>query len=112
MKTIFFFLLSLTLTFAPTAISARADSSDAQQIEVVITPKRILLITDELPVKHLAVRVFDSMNHVVIEKEFSSKTADWSFDVSHLPSGAYTVQVGDQAPVAFVQTGDVTRANL
>lgn len=112
MKTILLSLLSLLLTFGPAAASSPRTDSVGAQIEIVITPKRILLVTDELPMKSLVVRVFDSSNHIVIQKEFSSKTTDWSFDVSHLPGGSYTVQVGAQTPVAFVQSATAFRANL
>lgn len=101
MKTIFSFLLTLTLAFAAFAHNNPVAASD---IDVVITQKRILIITDELPVKHLAVQVIDAANHVILQKEFSSKTADWSLDVADLPSGTYTLQVGSEAPIAFVKT--------
>lgn len=110
MKTIFSLLLSLTLATAAFSHTPVA----ATQVDVVITQKRILFVSDELPVKHLAVQVIDAANHVVMEKNFSSKTADWSLDVSDLPTGNYTVQVGTQAPVSFVKTAaaGAFKANL
>ncbi|MBL7803657.1 MAG: hypothetical protein JNL02_07985 [Saprospiraceae bacterium] len=102
MKTIFSLLLSLTLSAA--AFAHTAAFFPQTEVEVVITQKRVLLITDELPVKSLAVQVIDAANRVVKEKNFTSKTADWALDVSDLPNGTYTLQVGDQAPVAFVKT--------
>lgn len=101
MKTIFSLLLSLTLSVAAFAHIPQGATS---QVEVVITQKRILLVADELPVKHLAVQIFDAAHQVIMEKDFSSKTADWSIDVSDLPTGSYSVQVGTQAPIAFVKT--------
>ncbi len=101
MKTIFSLLLSLTLSVAAFAHTTPVATS---QVEVVITQKRILLVADELPVKHLAVQIFDATNRVIMEKDFTSKTADWSIDVSELPTGTYTVQVGTQTPVPFVKT--------
>ncbi|HNE29715.1 MAG TPA: hypothetical protein PKL15_12685 [Saprospiraceae bacterium] len=110
MKTIFSFLFTLTLSFAAFAHNTPVTTD----IDVVITQKRILFIADELPVKHLAVQVIDAAHHVILQQDFSSKTADWSLDVSDLPSGTYTLQVGNQAPIPFVKTeaAGAFRANL
>lgn len=102
MKSLFSFLLCLMLAFAPAALSA-INPPTASEVEVIITPQRILLVADELPVKSLGVQIFDATSRVVMTQQFSSKTADWSLDVSALPVGSYTVQVGDQAPVPFIK---------
>ena len=63
-------------------------------IEVVVTQDQIWLMADEKPVKDLPVQVVDANGEVVLQKLFSSKTTEWSFDVSTLPAGKYKILIG------------------
>lgn len=71
------------------------------EVKVIVTPRRIWLVADEIPVHSLQVRVFDATGKVVLERKFSSKTADWSLDLAALPTGRYSVVAGAQEPIRF-----------
>ena len=81
-------------------VSAATISSDPE-VKVVVSAKRIWLVTDEISVKNLSVQVLDQKGKVVLEKTFSSKMTDWSLQIEHLPRGCYTVQVGEQKATCF-----------
>ncbi|MCC6282369.1 MAG: hypothetical protein IT262_17325 [Saprospiraceae bacterium] len=81
-------------------VSAATPASDPE-VKVVVSAKRIWLVTDELSVKSLNVQVFDQKGVVVMEKTFSSKMTDWSLQIENLPKGCYTVKVGAQQATCF-----------
>lgn len=60
---------------------------------VVVSTKKIWIVADERPVKHLLVEVIDVKGRVVLSKDLSSKVADWSLSVKELPAGKYSVRV-------------------
>ncbi len=82
-------------------INAAAASQHDPEVKVIISPRRIWLVADEMPVKNLTVQVFDLQGKVVLEQRFSSKTADWSLDLQSLPVGRYSVVAGAQEPIRF-----------
>lgn len=101
MKTRIFATAIICLFFSLlTFVSAASPSSDPE-IKVVVSAKRIWLVTDEISIKHLSVQVLDQKGKVVLEKTFSSKMTDWSLQIEHLPKGTYTVQVGGQKATYF-----------
>lgn len=70
-------------------------------VKVVVSAKRIWLVADEMAVKNLTVQVMDQKGKVVLEKNFSSKIADWSLSIDQLPEGSYSIQVGAQKAICF-----------
>jgi hypothetical protein len=70
-------------------------------VKVVVGTKRIWLVADEISVKHLTVQVLDEVGKIVMEKQFSSKTTDWSLRIESLPEGAYSVVVGKEKMADF-----------
>ncbi|MEO6038034.1 MAG: hypothetical protein ABIQ93_06435 [Saprospiraceae bacterium] len=100
MKKSIFFALFCALFLQISAASA-AVPSNCPEVKIVVSARRIWLVTDEIPVKSLTVQVFNAAGKVVLEQKFSSKTADWSLDLEKLPAGAYSVVAGTQAPVLF-----------
>ena len=95
-----FFSLLLSLSQSIAASNSNISSSDPD-IKVVVSQKRIWLVTDEISVKSLTVQVLDARGKVVMEKHLSSKVADWSLRIESLPEGNYTVQVGDKKMADF-----------
>jgi hypothetical protein len=81
-------------------VSAVTPSSDPE-VKVVVSAKRIWLVTDEVSVKNLNVQVLDQTGKVVMEKTFSSKMTDWSLQIEQLPKGSYCVKVGVQQATCF-----------
>jgi len=75
--------------------------SQQPEVKVIVSPRRIWLVADEMPVKNLQVQIFNAAGKIMVDQKFSSKTADWSLDVTALPAGSYTVVAGSQAPVHF-----------
>ncbi len=91
-------ICALFLQIAP---ATAATVTQFPEVKVVVSARRIWLVADEMPVKNLQVQVFNVAGKVVLDKKFSSKTADWSLDLTALPAGEYTVVAGKQAPVHF-----------
>ncbi len=89
---------ALFSTIAPATVTA---ATHLPEVKVIVSARRIWLVADEMPVKNLTVQVFNAAGKLVLDQKFSSKTADWSLDVTNLPAGAYTIVAGKQAPVLF-----------
>ena len=70
-------------------------------VKVVVGTKRIWLVADEISVKHLTAQVKNEKGKIVMEKQFSSKTSDWSLHIEPLPEGDYTVVVADKKVADF-----------
>lgn len=71
------------------------------EIKVVVSQKRIWLVTDEISVKNLTVQVMNEQGKIVMEKTLSSKMTDWSLNIESLASGKYSVMVGSKKVTAF-----------
>ncbi len=100
MKKSFLIALFCALFLQMNAASAATPSNDPE-VKVIVSPRRIWIVADEMPVKNLTVQVFDLQGKVVMEQKFSSKTADWSLDLQTLPAGRYSVVAGAQEPIRF-----------
>ncbi|HOY05576.1 MAG TPA: hypothetical protein PLO67_09240 [Saprospiraceae bacterium] len=81
-------------------VSAATPVSDPA-VKVVVSAKRIWLVTDEISVKNMSVQVIDQKGKIVLEKNFSSKMTDWSLYIEQLPKGCYTVQIDGQKATCF-----------
>jgi len=81
--------------------AAATTPSNDPEVKLIVSPRRIWIVADEMPVKSLIVQVFDLQGKVVMEQKFSSKTADWSLDLQALPAGRYSVVAGTQEPIRF-----------
>ena len=95
---VFSVFLSLAQSFASANTNISGNDPD---VKVVISQKRIWLVTDEISVKSLTVRVLNAKGKVVMEKQFSSKVTDWSLRIESLPEGRYTVEVGEKKIADF-----------
>lgn len=93
-------LLSALICFLSLSL-AQAASITPDDIRVVFSAKKIWFIADETPCKQLPVYVIDGTGKVVLEKNFTSKSADWSLDVTSLSGGAYWLKVGDDKLIPF-----------
>lgn len=71
------------------------------EVKVVVSAKRIWLVTDEISVKSMSVQVVDQKGKIVLEKNFSSKMTDWSLYIEQLPKGCYTVHIDGQKSTCF-----------
>ncbi len=71
------------------------------EMKIVVSAKKIWLVHDETPVKHLAVQIRNAEGKVVIEQIFSSKNADWSLDICTLAEGEYQILVGGEVVRKF-----------
>lgn len=78
-----------------------ASSASDPAVKVVVSAKRIWLVTDEISVKSMSVQVMDQNGKTVLEKNFSSKTTDWSLYIEQLPKGCYTVQIDGKKATCF-----------
>lgn len=92
--------LFLSLNHATTATAATFLGQDPE-IKVVVSQKRIWLVTDEISVKKLTVQVTNEKGKVVLEKTFSSKMTDWSLQIGSLPEGNYSVMIGSKKMTEF-----------
>lgn len=81
-------------------VSAAVPANDPE-VKVIVSAKRIWLVTDEISVKSLTVQVIDQHGKVVLEKNFSSKMTDWSLQIEQLPKGCYNVQVDGRNATCF-----------
>lgn len=101
-KTFFAIMLGLALNFAPqTASAATTTLGGDPEVKVIVSQKRIWLVADEISVKNLTVQVLDERGKVVLEKQLSSKSADWSLRIEALPEGKYSVKVGSKKMADF-----------
>ncbi|TNE58968.1 MAG: hypothetical protein EP344_09450 [Bacteroidetes bacterium] len=89
-------------------VAAMAPGSEYPLVEIVVTPERVWLLPDEMPVDKLPVRVLDEKGDVILKKDFSSKCEDWSLDVSDLPGGKYKILVGS-IQTAYLEKPDRIR---
>ncbi|MFN0216310.1 MAG: DUF3244 domain-containing protein [Saprospiraceae bacterium] len=67
---------------------------DPIDIKVVVAQKRIWLIADEMPMRCLKTQIKNAEGKVVLEKCFTSKSADWFLNIEPLPKGEYTLYLG------------------
>ncbi len=95
---VFSMFLSLAQSFASANTNISGNDPD---VKVVVSQKRIWLVTDEISVKSLTVRVLNAKGKVVMEKQFSSKVTDWSLRIESLPEGQYSVEVGEKKIADF-----------
>jgi hypothetical protein len=72
-----------------------ADNRNLDELKIVISQKRIWFVADEMPMKCLKAVVKKAEGEIVMEKCFSSKTADWSMNIEALPKGDYTLHLGN-----------------
>jgi hypothetical protein len=79
--------------------------SGFSDIQVIVTQKKIWLITDEAPVKHLLVELVNEQGKIVLKREYSSKVVDWSLDVRDLPSGDYRLFLDTRLAKTFQHKG-------
>lgn len=101
MKTrIFAFALICFFFNALQPVSAAVPDNDPA-VKVVVSAKRIWLVTDEISVKNMTVQVLDKNGKVVLEKSFSSKMTDWSLQIEQLPRGCYSVMIDGQNATCF-----------
>lgn len=104
MKTKLFLVILLGLLFSlPQNLSASPTQifGGDPDVKVVVGTKRIWLVADEISVKYLTVQVLDEVGKIVMEKQFSSKTTDWSLRIECLPEGEYSVVVGNEKMADF-----------
>ena len=104
MKTKLFLVILFGLLFSlPQNLSAMPSNffGGGSDIKVVVGTKRIWLVADEISVKNLTVQVLNEQGKLVMEKQFSSKTADWSLRIECLPEGRYSVVVGNEKKADF-----------
>jgi hypothetical protein len=91
---------STTTSFSPnhTPVFNRLNepSGEPLDIRVVISQKRIWLVTDEMPMKCLKTIVKDASGKIVLEKCFTSKCSEWFLNIEALPKGEYTLILGDR----------------
>lgn len=93
MKTSFFII---ALSFLTSLSLSAFNTQHEPYVKVVVTPQRILLITDETPIAPMLVEVKNAEGKVVLEKLFSSKSTDWTLCIANLPAGNYSVSAGDK----------------
>ncbi|MCC7465179.1 MAG: hypothetical protein IT261_02860 [Saprospiraceae bacterium] len=86
---------------AATTDAAFQMERDPLDLRVVFSQKRIYLVTDEMPMKCLKIKVCNAVGETVIEKCFSSKCAEWFLNIESLPKGDYTLYIGDQRTEKF-----------
>ncbi len=99
MFALFFTLLNTVVSASENNLCPQCDSD----FKVILSGKKIFVMADETPVKSLLVQVKNQAGLVVAEKLLSSKTADWSLDVAHLPTGEYAIYLGKNQTVRFKQ---------
>ena len=95
--------LFLSLNHANPLSAAASFFGQDPDIKVVVSQKRIWLVTDEISVKSLTVQVMNAKGKVVMEKNFSSKMTDWSLQIASLPEGTYSVMVGSKKMTEFTR---------
>ena len=96
----FVLCLFLSLNHATTSTAATFFGGEPE-VKVVVSQKRIWLVTDEISVKNLTVQVMNEKGKVVMEKTFSSKMTDWSLQIGSLPEGKYSVMIGRKKMTEF-----------
>lgn len=65
-------------------------------LKAVVSAKRIWIVGDETPIKQIAVQVLDKQGAVVAQRSYSSNIVNWSMDIQQLPSGHYSLLIGDK----------------
>ncbi|MFN0036104.1 MAG: DUF3244 domain-containing protein [Saprospiraceae bacterium] len=91
-----------TAYFVPAFAEATAGKGgDPTDLKVVVSQKRIWLVADETPMKCLKTQVKNAQGKVVLEKCFTSKTADWYLNIEALPKGEYTLHLGSERVEKF-----------
>jgi hypothetical protein len=100
MKSLFLTLtLALVCSLCQSASATPLPPSGIADIQIVVSAKKIRLISDESPVKNQA-------GETVLQKRFNSKITDWSLDIQSLPAGEYRIFV-DAVPVKkFERSGE------
>lgn len=88
-------------TASVTTDAAYLTDGDPLDIRIVFSQKRIYLVTDEMPLKCLKIKVCNADGEAVMEKCFSSKCAEWFLNIETLPKGSYTLYVGNQRVEKF-----------
>ncbi|MCB0527386.1 MAG: hypothetical protein H6575_17285 [Lewinellaceae bacterium] len=101
MKKYFLSSLFCLLFLSAGPLSAMPRTDHDPEVKVVVSPKKIWLLTDEFSVKNLTVQVLDARGKVVMEKRFSSKMTDWSLRIDALPEGRYEVMLDDKKATEF-----------
>lgn len=66
------------------------------ELKAIISAKRIWIVGDETPIKQIAVKVLDKKGAVVAQHPYSSNIVNWSMDIQQLPSGHYSLFIGDK----------------
>lgn len=95
-------LFSLLFSIGQTASASNSTTwGNDPDVKVFVSQKRIWLVTDEISVKSLTVQVLNEQGKVIMEKQFSSKMADWSLRIDALPEGKYSVMVGTKKMMDF-----------
>jgi hypothetical protein len=107
MKSLFLTLtLALVCSLCQSASATPLPPSGIADIQIVVSAKKIRLISDESPVKKLDVEVKNQAGETVLQKRFNSKITDWSLDIQSLPAGEYRIFV-DAVPVKkFERSGE------
>lgn len=99
-------LFVLLFALLNTLLSARENNLCPQcggEFRIILSGKKLFVMADETPVNSLLVQVKNHAGVVVAEKKLSSKTADWSLDVAHLPKGDYAVILDNGQSAHFKQ---------
>jgi hypothetical protein len=79
-----------------TSAQAMNPASCNPEVKVVVRASRIWILTDETPGVNLVIRIHDSRDQVVLEKELKAACTDWSINTETLPAGRYTVMLGTE----------------
>ncbi|MFN0175621.1 MAG: DUF3244 domain-containing protein [Saprospiraceae bacterium] len=78
----------------PICGSHDSKGGDPTDIKVVVSQKRIWFVADEMPMNCLKTKITNAEGKTVLEKCFSSKTAEWFLNIEALPKGEYTLHLG------------------
>jgi hypothetical protein len=92
--------LALSLQFSAVAKNIPLSESVAD-VQVVVSAKKILFISDESPVKKMEVQLINEAGETVMQKLFSSKMVDWSLDIRALPAGCYRIMLDQKEVKTF-----------
>lgn len=95
--------LILGLGAAQDMSAAPVSPEENPAVKLVVTPKRIWVLADEIPAFNLSIQVKNEAGALVLEKLLNAKTADWSVCVEGLSAGNYTVYVGGVPMTKFTK---------
>jgi hypothetical protein len=84
----------LPATASAVVESLATEGGDPLDLKIVVSQKRIYLVTDEMPMKCLKIKITNAAGKVVQEQCFSSKCAEWFLNIESLPKGEYSLHVG------------------